>query len=102
MKQIEALSIAEKLDLEWKNDALNYDTAILAAAELRRLLSEALRIEALHAQAKRELFDARQLNKEMLDALKNLLAEGEFTDYPNTTQWKAVEAAKVAISKAKQ
>lgn len=37
---------------------------------------------------------------ELLTVLRNLLAEGEFTDYPNTTQWYAVQAARVVIAKA--
>jgi hypothetical protein len=35
----------------------------------------------------------------MLEALKNLLVEGEFNDYPNTSQWKAALAAIAAIAK---
>lgn len=37
---------------------------------------------------------------ELLEALRNLLAEGEFADYPNTRQWHAVQAARAAITKA--
>lgn len=37
---------------------------------------------------------------DLLEALRNLLEEGEFTDYPNTRQWFAVKAAREAIAKA--
>jgi len=37
---------------------------------------------------------------DLLEALRNLLKEGEFTDYPNTRQWFAVNAARDAIEKA--
>jgi hypothetical protein len=43
--QPEALRLAEKIDLEWRNDALNYDTALDAAAELRRLHKENERLK---------------------------------------------------------
>lgn len=36
-EQPEALRIANALNREWHNDALNYDTALAAADELRRL-----------------------------------------------------------------
>lgn len=39
-KQPEALRIAIKLEREWTNDALNYDTAQEAWTELRRLYAE--------------------------------------------------------------
>jgi hypothetical protein len=32
-----ALELADKLELEWRNNALNYDTALDSAIELRRL-----------------------------------------------------------------
>lgn len=68
MEQIESLRLADALDGA-DQDLLETELSLRAASELRRLLSEALRIEALHAQAKRELFDARQLNRALLDAL---------------------------------
>ena len=37
---------------------------------------------------------------ELLEALQTLLEEGDFTDYPNTRQWHAVQAARAAIAKA--
>lgn len=46
----EALRLADALHREWKDDALNYDTALDAAAELRRLHAEN---EALMAEVKR-------------------------------------------------
>lgn len=38
---------------------------------------------------------------DLLEALQTLLEEGEFTDYPNTKQWQAVQAARAAIAKVK-
>jgi hypothetical protein len=75
MKQPEALHIAHSLDAY--PDAL----ARVAAAELVRL---------------------HEANQAMLEALKNLLVEGEFNDYPNTSQWKAALAAIAAIAKGEQ
>lgn len=46
----EALRLADALHREWKDDALNYDTALDAAAELRRLHAEN---EALRAEVDR-------------------------------------------------
>lgn len=43
-KQPEALRIAIKLEREWTNDALNYDTAQEAWTELRRLYAEVDRL----------------------------------------------------------
>lgn len=43
-KQPEALRLAECLDREWAGDALTYDTALEAAAELRRLHTELERL----------------------------------------------------------
>ena len=37
---------------------------------------------------------------DLLEALRNLLEEGEFMDYPHTRQWYAVNAAREAIAKA--
>ena len=66
MKQPEALRLSEIL--EGGSDQFKKE----AATELRRLLSESLRIEALHAQAQRELFDAKALNQELLEALTSI------------------------------
>lgn len=38
----------------------------------------------------------------LLEALQQLLEHGEFTDYPNTRQWNAVQAARAAIAAATQ
>ena len=58
---IPALRMADELDCQqcWKPHA----------EEMRRLLSLALRHEAEAAQARRELFDAKALNQELLEAL---------------------------------
>jgi hypothetical protein len=47
----EALRLADKLELEWHNNALNYDTAIDSSIELRRLAP----MEAELQQAREEL-----------------------------------------------
>lgn len=49
-----AEELAEKLHLEWRNDALNYDTAIDSAIELRRLAQ----VEAEHEALKKAISDA--------------------------------------------
>ena len=41
-------------------------------------------------------------NAELVEALSDLLAEGEFTDYPGTRQADAVKAARAALSKHKE
>jgi hypothetical protein len=53
-------------------------------------------------EAADELVRLHEANQVMLTALRELLVEGEFTDYPNTKQWKAVESAKAAIAKGEQ
>lgn len=58
-KQPEALRLADILDREWANDALTYDTALDASAELRRL----------HA-----------VNQELLEALQVLCDYAETSD----------------------
>lgn len=45
-----AEELADKLELEWRNNALDYDTALDSAIELRRLDAEN---EALKADAER-------------------------------------------------
>jgi len=61
-------------------------------------ISQAMPVIELQAEVKL-LLDQRDT---LLAALRNLLAEGEFTDYPNTTQWYAVQAARAAIEKAEK
>jgi hypothetical protein len=58
-------------------------------------------------EAKRDALDAgiRRLhaaNAELVDVMSDLLAEGEFTDYPGTRQADAVKAARAALSKHKE
>jgi hypothetical protein len=45
----EALRLADKLELEWHNNALNYDTAIDSSIELRRLAPMEAELAALRA-----------------------------------------------------
>lgn len=88
--QPEALLLADALDREWSNDALNYDTAKNAAVELRRLhfqemaliqwleKTDWVQVSAQPIELGRHRADAIQmrvarlhaLNKELLKALK--------------------------------
>ena len=73
-KQAEALRLADALNCEWRDDALNYDTALDAAAELR----------CLH-----------KLNQELVEALKEILGCDK-----TKTSFGAVMRARAAIAKA--
>lgn len=75
-----ALELAEKLDREWHNDALNYDTAQNAAAELRRL-------HAINA----ELLNALQI---LSDVASRCDSWQSFPDEPLQVAYEAVEKAK--------
>ena len=61
---------------------------------------EAKRSMEAFALMREELKAEREIKADLLEALRNLLNEGEFTDYPNTRQWFAVKAAREAIAKA--
>lgn len=106
--QPEALRLADYMENNphW-HDASEWEKE--AAAELRRLLFEALKIEALHAQAQRELFAARQLNRELLEALKSFVDFPEDTfdgveDFPFTmsVRMNLMRQARAAIAKGEQ
>lgn len=104
LKQPEALRLADALDCEWSNDALNYDTAQNAAVELRRLhfqemaliqwleKTDWVQVSAQPIELGRHRADAIQmrfarlhaLNKELLKALKEcrLAIQGGTPVYP--------------------
>ena len=116
MSAPEALRLADALEahtkeVEQSNGRLAFVLLTLqettrAAAELRRLHEANKTVIHNTTSLLGELFDENEQIKthvdDLLAALRNLLAEGEFTDYPNTTQWYAVQAARAAIEKAEK
>lgn len=85
-KQPEALRIAIKLEREWANDALNYDTAQEAWTELRRLYAENERLWKEREEPVRTvemyLRECNRLEKErdqLLEALQTCIDYGSMT-----------------------
>ena len=102
----EAERLANALDRAVQNESPDDNVIMVArwfvedsSKELRRLLSESLRIETLHSQAKRELFDAMQLNHELIFALESI-AKDEYDKWSNGAR--AQRTALQALEKAKQ
>ena len=69
--QPEALRIANALNREWHNDALNYDTALAAADELRRLHAENEANERNLCQLTDELAKTVTLLRQALELLED-------------------------------
>jgi hypothetical protein len=83
-KQPEALLIADQL--------LSHVSKYRTPSHERGVLNGAIQeLRRLHAA-----------NAELADVLSDLLAEGEFADYPGTCQADAVKAARAALSKHKE
>ena len=71
--QPKALRLANSLDLEWANDALDYDTALNAAAELRRLVSFNQQLMDEVARLNKAVADEREACAEVCEKIGNKL-----------------------------
>jgi uncharacterized protein YPO0396 len=92
-KQPEALRLAEWLQAAVQmHPQISEDEPGGYCAEVDQVIDEAAaELRRLHAA-----------NAELVEVLSDLLAEGEFTDYPGTRQADAVNTARAALSKHKE
>ena len=85
------LGLADQLEIEWRNNSLNYDTALDAAIELRRLHHRVMELiaELEAAQAQR----APLSDSEIDDAWEGATGGHSFTDKTRRDFVRAIEKA---------